>query len=74
MCSGETPLETLDAMATKMEAKHPFSFLFYIQPYNTAGCAAASASGRCDDQAVESGDCHNGDSVTLGEVLCDLHV
>jgi hypothetical protein len=49
MCSGETPFETLDAMATKMEAKHPFSFLFYIQPYNTAGCAAASASGRCDD-------------------------
>jgi len=37
MCSGETPFETLDAMATKMEAKHPFSFLFYIQPYNTAG-------------------------------------
>ena len=74
MCSGETPFETLDAMATKMEAKHPFSFLFYIQPYNTAGKAAASVSGHFGDYVVESGDCHNGDSVTLGEVLCDLHV
>jgi len=32
MCSGETPLETLDAMATKMEAKHPFSFYFIYNP------------------------------------------
>ena len=46
--SDKTP-GILDAMVTKMEAKHPFFFLFYIQPYNTAGCAAASANGRCDD-------------------------
>jgi hypothetical protein len=39
--SDETP-GILDAMVTKMEAKHPFSFFEYIHPYNTAGWAVAS--------------------------------
>jgi hypothetical protein len=37
MCSGDAPPGIFDAMVTKMEAKDPFSFLCYIQPYNTAG-------------------------------------